>query len=405
MQRLSALIVDYHTAGFALGAARSLEREWKRAGRSRDALEFVVVDNSLARERDPKFGELERLGARILRANENLGYGRGMNLALEHSKGASDDWIAVLNPDLHFLPHSLEALFEHANDPSVGALAPACFVDPLCAVELPPNPLPTPERYERDALAQTSARAARELAFDRVRSAAAIWSAREPRELEMLSGAALFLCRATIARLGELFDPRYPLYFEDTDLCRRLRELDLRLVFEPRSRIVHHWARSSGVGAEFEGEPRRRNRISERAFFERWHGASAAARVESLANELAALDPAQRCPPIHAIEMLGETREPIEIHFGRSVRAVLELSMSPNFPLAAGVLVDGERWKPDARTWEWFFPGRYFVRALDRESFELIGAWSFDKLSPVRAEPLRLDETERDRGSFAEIAR
>jgi GT2 family glycosyltransferase len=49
-----------------------------------------------------------------------------------------------------------------------------------------------------------------------------------------------------LAIRGELFqklqglDTGYPMFCEDVDLCRRTRELGFRVVYDPRSEIVHH---------------------------------------------------------------------------------------------------------------------------------------------------------------------
>jgi GT2 family glycosyltransferase/glycosyltransferase involved in cell wall biosynthesis len=66
------------------------------------------------------------------------------------------------------------------------------------------------------------------------------------REVDYCSGAALMVERAVFARLGG-FDPRYaPAYFEDTDLCFRLRQIGLKTLYQPAARVVHHEGISHG---------------------------------------------------------------------------------------------------------------------------------------------------------------
>lgn len=61
-----------------------------------------------------------------------------------------------------------------------------------------------------------------------------------PREVDHCSGAALMIRRALFQELGG-FDTRYaPAYFEDADLSMRVRGQDLKVVYQPRSRVVHH---------------------------------------------------------------------------------------------------------------------------------------------------------------------
>ncbi len=66
------------------------------------------------------------------------------------------------------------------------------------------------------------------------------------REVDYCSGAALMVERATFARLGG-FDPVYaPAYFEDSDLCFRLRRIGLKTLYQPLAQVIHHEGISHG---------------------------------------------------------------------------------------------------------------------------------------------------------------
>jgi GT2 family glycosyltransferase len=399
-RRLSALVVNYGTARFARTCVASLAREWRAAGGAQDALEVVVVDNPSPRDEREELAALEGDGVRVLRAGENLGYAGGANFALAATRGEHDDWLAVLNPDLCFLPGSLAALFAEPLSARLGVLAPACFVDPACALALPPLALPSVAGQLAELASEHSPELALRLANVRARRADRVWRETHARlELPMLSGAALFLPRATLERVDGLFDARYPLYYEDTDLAKRVHAAGLENVFEPRARIVHHWARSSGVGAEFEADPRARFRKSLFAYFERWHGALAARLVADVELASARRAPHERCPPIHDFVDLGALTAPPELALPRSADWLVELALTPHFPLAAGASISGARWRIAPRTWEWLFPGRYWLRALSRPNLAFGAAWTFDKTSPARQDPLSLDETAADRGA------
>jgi len=65
-------------------------------------------------------------------------------------------------------------------------------------------------------------------------------------EVDYCSGAALMVERRVFAILGG-FDERYaPAYFEDTDLCFRLRRIGLNTLYQPRAAVVHHEGVSHG---------------------------------------------------------------------------------------------------------------------------------------------------------------
>ncbi len=66
------------------------------------------------------------------------------------------------------------------------------------------------------------------------------------REVDYCSAAALMVERPVFVGLRG-FDVRYaPAYFEDTDLCFRLRRLGLKTLYQPAAQVVHHEGISHG---------------------------------------------------------------------------------------------------------------------------------------------------------------
>lgn len=67
------------------------------------------------------------------------------------------------------------------------------------------------------------------------------------REVDYCSGASLMIRRDLFERLGG-FDPAFaPAYYEDTDLAFRIRAHGMKVLYEPRSVIVHHEGVSHGT--------------------------------------------------------------------------------------------------------------------------------------------------------------
>lgn len=407
--RLAALVVSHRSAGFALTCVRSLAAEWARLGEPAGALDVVVVDNpasiSGAGERRAELAALEALedeGALVVTAPYNLGYAGGVELGRSLARPA-DAWL-VLNPDLVFLPGSLRPLLEAADaNGAVGAVAPRTFVDIGCTLAHPPLLDWTPGAHWRRTLAEVHPGCARAEAARRARAALNEWQASGPYEARALSGACLLVPEpARRALNGLLLDPRYPLYHEDDDLARRLRLAGRSLTVVPASRVVHHWARSTGVGADFAGDPARRLQASRRRWFERWYP-GLGRRLAAAADELLASWSGARGPALHPTQDLGALEAPPELALARPAGPrgfVLEVSLTPHFALAAGQLGQpglpgtGAHARLSRECFEWFFPGRVYLRALDRESLDCLGAWSFEKLVPARARPVSLEELE-----------
>lgn len=388
-RRLSALVVNYNSGAFAVRCVESLVREWAREGRERDLLEVVLIDNASPSDQEPFLRRVEAAGATVIRSRENLGYAGGMNRCLARTTGGPDDVVAILNPDLFFLPGNLRALMDYlALHEECGVVAPRATIDPGFRLGLPKNPLPTPLEELRVFLAQASPALCRAYSRRRFRSALPWWSSDEPLVTDMLSGCCLFLRRSVVQRLPALMDERYPLYYEDTDLFRALDELGFTVVQHTGTTILHHWSRSSGFGETFLGEPMRRYLISRREYFRKYYGPLGWALVRAVGWL------GERWPdklshrPMHRLSSLGDVEQPPELLLARPARFVLEVALRPNWQLAVGILGEGDRWICPAETWTWFFDVDYYVRAVERETGAVLGAWHFRKTTPGRTEPL-----------------
>lgn len=64
------------------------------------------------------------------------------------------------------------------------------------------------------------------------------------KEVDWLMGSALMTRRSMVEEVG-LFDPRFNMYFEDTDWCRRFWEKGYKVIFNPDSQMYHYHGRGS----------------------------------------------------------------------------------------------------------------------------------------------------------------
>ncbi len=78
-----------------------------------------------------------------------------------------------------------------------------------------------------------------------------------------VTGACMYIKREALERVG-LFDERYPMAYEDVDLCLRVWEAGFRVFYFPAASLYHHESVTRGTDV---GE---RERTSQRVFWERW---------------------------------------------------------------------------------------------------------------------------------------
>jgi GT2 family glycosyltransferase len=88
------------------------------------------------------------------------------------------------------------------------------------------------------------------------------------KEVDYCSGASLLVSSDVFNRLGK-FDERYaPAYYEDADLAFKIREVGLKVYYQPASVVVHHEGVSHGI--DVATGIKAFQSVNQRKFLERW---------------------------------------------------------------------------------------------------------------------------------------
>ena len=218
-ERVAAVVLNFNGAEDTLGCLESLKTMRPAPG------EIHVVDN--ASDDD----SVERIRARFPAVNvsvneANHGFGGGLNPLLERLLQNGAKWIWLLNNDTRVAPDALSRLLEHASArPDAGAVG-ARILDLH-----PPNALQT-WGGGRIAWWRGSSRHFTAETAD--------------CELDYITGASMLLHTSPLRETG-LFDARFFLYWEDADLCLRLRAASWKLTVAADA-VVYH--RLSGTTVE-----------------------------------------------------------------------------------------------------------------------------------------------------------
>jgi len=236
MAKLVAVLVNYNSDGELRRALESIARE---AG---SEWEGVVVDNASIDGSERV--ALDFPAVRLLKNGENVGFGRGVNQAIA---ATTSDYVLVMNPDCQL---------------SVGALTPLIALldaDATCAVAAPQilDPDGTPQgnaRGDPDMLTglfgRTSAlrRMLSGLSVARRNVVPATTRRQDGQDaaitVDWVSGACMLVRRSAVVAVGG-FDERYFMYWEDADLCRRLRQHGSIVCYVPAVTAVHRVGQSS----------------------------------------------------------------------------------------------------------------------------------------------------------------
>jgi GT2 family glycosyltransferase len=375
---LSVVIVNYQSASYALGLIDSLRLDRFEVDGRPGRLEITVVDNA---SRGDDVARL-RAGApdvRLIRNTENAGYALANDQGLRVSSGR---WHLVVNPDVRVLPGTLGALL-HALEtlPQAGLVGPLASMDEEGEVLLPPNELPDPWREALTQLARMGPATARYYARLRARFAFRYWRAKEPLDLEMLSGGCFLGRRSTFLEHG-LFDGGYPLYYEDTDLFRTLRGRGLRLWYVPSVRIVHYFSRSAITRLK---ASLLRHDVSARRYFDKWFGPAGVRVHQEMRARADARGKDGESPwPFEDLVAGAAPKVPID----RTPGAFVEIAGNPQFTLAAGMFPRGEGlYEVPPGFFAQLGPGSYWVRSVDPATGDTIRAWRVLKTSAAGGGP------------------
>ena len=216
---LTAIVVAYNSANTIGGTITHLEQ----VTASLD-LEILVVDNASADETADAAAPAVRRG-RVIRSEENLGFGGGVNLGLQSARGK---FALIMNDDVHPQPDAIKEMMKVAEDQSVG-LAGANMVDldgsPSFAV-----------RKHLPGLRDEIARVADLLRGQSSR--VGYPSGDSPVEVGMLICACVMGRTELLRRVGG-FNGAFFMYGEDIDLCRRLKASGHRLITVPAAVAIH----------------------------------------------------------------------------------------------------------------------------------------------------------------------
>ena len=211
--------------------------------------ELIVVDNASTDKTAARLSECD--GVRLVLNDSNRGFGPATNQGAELARG---DYLLLLNSDAFVHRGWFAPLADTISRPTVGAVVPA-YLDTAGLLQ------EAGALLARDGTVHLYGEG-----DDPNRGCY-----RFRRTVDYGSAVCMLIGRRTFASLGG-FDDRYaPAYYEDTDLCLRLAERGMSVVYEPRSTVTHVRYGSGGLDQALALSERNRKLFAER-FAERLAG-------------------------------------------------------------------------------------------------------------------------------------
>ncbi len=193
--------------------------------------EIILVDNASSdgtvyqvQENFPDIITIENSG--------NVGFSAANNKGIQRASG---EYLLFLNPDTLALPESFDKLIDYMKaHPEVGMCGPQ-ILNPDMTIQRSVRRFPNFRgMFYRFTLFKY---------FALFRQHARDWKMddfnhQSQAEAEQLIGAALIAKTSLINELGG-FDERFFMYYEEVDLCLRIKQAGLGVMFYPDAKIIH----------------------------------------------------------------------------------------------------------------------------------------------------------------------
>jgi len=159
---------------------------------------------------------------KIINNAKNVGFGAGNNVGAKLAKG---DIVLFLNPDTEIISTEIEkviALFNQDNKIDIvgsqlrlnnNEVQPWSAGHEISLINLIKNNLGLVKSQK-------------------------IWKAEEEKMVDWVAGTALFIRKDIFEKVGG-FDEKFFMYFEDMDLCKRVRETGKNILYNPNFKVRH----------------------------------------------------------------------------------------------------------------------------------------------------------------------
>ncbi|MBF0201258.1 MAG: glycosyltransferase family 2 protein [Desulfamplus sp.] len=200
--------------------------------------EILLVDNCCSDQTTP-FIEKNYPDVKIIGNLKPAGYGANQNRNIDRAKGT---YLAIINPDIIVPFHLFHTMLHFMGEHSDAAMSTCrvCNRDGTSQYLNKRDPALfdlfirrfLPQRYRGRFQDRLYKYEMRDVGYEKV------------IDVPFISGCFMF-ARADVIRNVGGFDDRFFMYFEDADLCRRVRQEGSRILYCPDVSIIHRWERAA----------------------------------------------------------------------------------------------------------------------------------------------------------------
>lgn len=199
--------------------------------------EVIVTDNA-SHDHSVEMVRQDFPWVKLVPSAKNLGFAAGNNAGFKLATGRI---ILCLNPDTEMHPGTLDFMVEKFDlEPQLGALG-VKLLNTDGSLQASCKSFPGFDTVLWNALS-LDALFPKSKIFGKYNMT---WfDHAEERAVDQPMGAALAFRRTVLEQVGE-YDERYFMYFDEVDLCYRVKRAGWQIKYYPQVCVTHHWAKST----------------------------------------------------------------------------------------------------------------------------------------------------------------
>jgi len=259
--KISVVIANWNRKNDTLETLHSL----RESSLDRILLEVVVVDNGStdgSSDAVEKFSQTAtKDGFSIVQVlnKENLGFCKGNNVGIKRALDGGADYLVLLNNDTVVEKNIFNNFMEvYLRNRNLGAISPKIYFAPGFEFHK--------ERYKKSDLGKVIWAAGGDIDWNNVYATnhgvdeVDTGQFDKAREIDFGTGACIFIPRNVIEKVGML-DENLFAYFEDADLCIRIKKAGWKIIYSPKPFLWHKVSQTSGIGSDLNDYFITRNRV------------------------------------------------------------------------------------------------------------------------------------------------
>ncbi|MDD2822950.1 MAG: glycosyltransferase family 2 protein [Candidatus Daviesbacteria bacterium] len=236
MKKVSVVILNYKVKEETLRCILSLKKS------DYQNIELITVDNNSGDGIEEEVKKME--GVTFIQTHSNLGYTGGNNIGIKKALEGKADFVFILNPDTEVEKDVISSLVNVAEATQAGIIGPKILFSNKKTIWYAGGIMDLANVLGKHRGVDLKD----EGQYNNI------------EETEFVTGGAMFVRRDVFEKVG-LFDEKYFMYLEDSDLCFRAKKMGFKILYNPKAVIYHENAKSAGLGSSLQDYFITRNRM------------------------------------------------------------------------------------------------------------------------------------------------